>query len=84
LRASVTISLTQQKIQFAFKDPAPGPGTSPFSKASGRATFQGMADLRGKGAQWQQLAELNNIENPRFLQPGQLVNLSVKRPRFSV
>jgi hypothetical protein len=84
LRASVTISLTQQKIQFAFTDPAPGPGTSPLSKASGRATFQGMADLRGKGTQWQQLAELNNIENPRFLQPGQLVNLNVKPPRIGV
>lgn len=84
LRASVTINLTQQKIQFAFADPASSPGTSPLSKASGRATFQGMADLRGKGAQWQQLAELNSIENPRFLQPGQLVNLNVKPPRTSL
>lgn len=83
LRASITISLTQQKIQFAFKE-TKSSGTTPLSKASGKATFQGMADLRGKGAQWQQLAELNNIENPRFLQPGQLVNLNVKPPRMSV
>ena len=84
LRASVTISLTQQKIQFAFHEQASGPGRTPLSKASGKATFQGMAEQRGKGAQWQQLAELNNIENPRLLQPGQFVNLNVKPPRISV
>jgi hypothetical protein len=82
LRASVTVSLTQQKIQFAFAETKPRSGTTSLSKASGNATFQGMADLRGKGAQWQQLAELNSIENPRFLQPGQFVNLNVKLPRI--
>ena len=88
LRASVTFSLSQQKIQkFTFRDtgsPFSGglggsfgtPGTSPLVQAPAGATLQGIADQQGKGNNWQAIASANNIENPRLMQPGQLVNVN--------
>jgi hypothetical protein len=85
LRASVSLNISQQKIQFAFADPknqpgaaaAPAPGTKPFTQAPAASTVQGLADSQGKGDIWQIIAEANGIENPRMLQPGQLLDLNV-------
>jgi nucleoid-associated protein YgaU len=35
-----------------------------------------MAAAQGKGDQWQQIAAANTIENPRMLDPGQLINMN--------
>jgi Contractile injection system tube protein len=88
-RAVVALSMSQQKIQeFAFRDTGAGPGaglpgggapgTRPLSQAFSGATLQGMVSTQAGGASWQAVASANGIENPRQLQPGQLVNLNVK------
>ena len=82
LRASVTINLTQQKItEFTFRSTAgPGatksPGTRPLTPAPQGKSVQSMADSQGKGDSWQLIASANGIENPRLLQPGQLLDLN--------
>jgi hypothetical protein len=37
---------------------------------------QNIADSQGKGDNWQDIATANNIENPRMLQPGQLLDMN--------
>lgn len=98
LRASMTLTLSQQRItRFTFRDTgaggslpgngsgAPGgaPGTRPLAAAAAGASLQGLADSAGLGAQWQAIASANGIENPRLLQPGQLIdlNLGATKPR---
>jgi len=82
LRASMTLGLTRQKIaKFEFgKLEDPGPGTKPLAAAPAGTTLQAMAASSGKGDNWQAIAEANNIENPRLLQPGQLIDLDAKPP----
>jgi hypothetical protein len=96
LRASVAITLTQQKItEFKFssgvKDPpavtrrggAPT-GTAPMTEAPAGSNLQSMAASQpggsggGLGANggWQAIAAANGIENPRLLDPGQLIDLN--------
>lgn len=93
LRASVSLALTQQKItQFNFaKDagkPFPGAGqsagTRPLTEAPAGKTLQGMAASQGKGGDWQSIAAANNIENPRLLQPGQLIDMNATLPQAGV
>ena len=38
--------------------------------------MQSIADSQGKGGNWQDIAAANNIENPRMLQPGQLLDMN--------
>ena len=85
-RASVTLALSQQRItEFAFeKNAAPPPGTGsgntpvgtrPLAQATAGASLQSIASASGK-TDWQSIAAANGIENPRILQPGQLVDLN--------
>jgi Contractile injection system tube protein len=97
LRASCGISLSQQKIQFAFRDTGSGgtdsgaggpggaatPGTQPLAQAPAGSTVQGLADGAGKG-DWQSIAAANGIENPRMLAPGQLLDLNIAAPELGV
>jgi hypothetical protein len=90
LRASVTISLSQQKIQFlsGSADPerqarpaGPGsrtPGGAPLTQSKSGETLQGIAAGAGKAGNWQAIAAANGIENPRLLEPGRLINLNVE------
>jgi|SRR6185369_4650777 len=85
LRASISLNISQQKItEFTFRplaSPLPGseiPGTRPLTQAVEGGTLQGMADKQGKGDNWQAIAAANNIENPRLLQPGTILNLNLK------
>ena len=85
LRASMSLSLSQQRIEVLKADAAgapppglPAPGTQPLAQARAGDTLQGMASASG-GASWQAIASANGIENPRRLSPGQLVNLNVPR-----
>ena len=90
LRASMTLNMSQQKIEdFVFakasasKPPSTGtpsgaaPGTQPLTQAPAGATLQGLADGQGKGANWQTIATANDIENPRLLAPGQLIDMNI-------
>ena len=82
LRASVSLNLSQQKIEFlqnAIKDPQGGkaPGKEPLAEASIGDTLQDMAAGLGKAQDWQKIATANGIENPRLLRPGQLINMNV-------
>jgi len=89
LRASLTLSLSQQNIQFKFAPAAPGgspsgsgpfggaaAGTAPLTQATAGISLQGLAAAQGKADQWQAIAAANNIENPRLLAPGQLINMN--------
>jgi hypothetical protein len=85
-RASVTLSMSQQRItKFAFEksaSPPPGTGlgnalagTRLLAQATSGASLQSIAAASGKD-DWQSIAAANGIENPRLLQPGQLVDLN--------
>ncbi|GGJ33445.1 CIS tube protein [Deinococcus roseus] len=89
LRASLTVSLTQQEIQFqiasnaAAGNPAkPGAkpaGTRPQTPARQGGNLPQMADQQGLGDDWQGVARGNNIETPRNLKPGQLIDFSLRK-----
>jgi hypothetical protein len=89
LRASLGLTLSQQKIQFAFNDKSgPAgvpvtPGTQPLAQASADSSVQGMADAAGK-ADWPSIAAGNGIENPRLLAPGALLDLNAQAPQVGL
>ena len=82
LRSSISFSMTQQKI-LRLDLPAPSPlgspaaGTVPMTPAVAGQSLQSMVGGAGLGVSWQAVAQANGIENPRLLQPGQLVQLNV-------
>jgi len=83
LRASITMNLSQQKIdQYKFPRAAPAkialPGTRPLTAAPAGSTVQNLAANQGKADDWQSIAAANGIENPRNLQVGQLLDLNAK------
>jgi hypothetical protein len=84
-RASMTINLMQQKIdQYAFPKGVTAsrqklpPGTRPLTPAPKGSNVQKLASNQGKGDNWQSVAAANGIENPRQLQPGQLIDMEAK------
>lgn len=86
LRASISLSLSQQTILVAnFGDSARpagtprGPGANPLSAASADGTLQAMASASGR--EWQSIAAANGIDNPRQLAAGQLIDLRAPVPR---
>ncbi|MCI0496373.1 peptidoglycan-binding protein [candidate division KSB1 bacterium] len=86
LRASVSISLSQQKITvFSFSQKGLTNiggltrGTSPLTQVPMNSTLPGMAETMGKGENWQAIAKANNIENPRLLKPGQLIDMNLTK-----
>lgn len=89
LRASVALTLSQQKIlesSFQGDGKVPSrPGQSPLSSAKAGDTLQGLAAgisigggvSIGSGG-WQAIASANGIEDPLRLKPGQLINLTAQ------
>ncbi len=80
LRASMTLNLTQQKIdvyKFGKDAPArtPPTGTRPLTEAPKGSNLQNMAANSGND-DWQSVASANGIENPRSLQAGQLLDMN--------
>jgi hypothetical protein len=74
LRASVSITISQQKIVIFPPLGANGkaqPGTTTYKPAPAGSTIQSLA-----GDQWQQVANANGIANPRLLKPGTLLDLN--------
>jgi hypothetical protein len=87
LRASMSLSLSQQRIEVLRGDSGgkdslgaetPAPGTQPLAQARAGDTLQALAASVGGEASWQSIASANGIENPRHLTPGQFVNLNVR------
>ena len=90
LRANVTMSMSRPRIELVPPQPTGAPpspanlpsgappGTRQLTSTPAGATLQGLADSLGGGASWQSIATANNIENPRLLAPGRLVDLSVR------
>jgi Contractile injection system tube protein len=79
LRASITLTLTQQKIlepkiKGQRKLPAK-PGQAPLKAARQGESLQNMAARNGND-DWQSIAAANGIEDPLRMAPGALVNLS--------
>jgi len=77
LRASVSLSLSQQEIQFKFGEPTSSghgavgaPGTEPQHQMQDGETFQDAASAQGRQDQWQSSANEQNIDNPRRVPPG--------------
>jgi len=88
VRASVSFSLTQQKItEFVFRPTQGAPagagagpsgapaGTAPMTQAPAGSSLQGLAAHQGLGDNWKDIASANGIENPRLLSPGQLIDM---------
>lgn len=85
LRASVSVSLSQQEIQFKFGKQQPpgqtagsgaaGPGTTPQQEARQGDSVQSMAARGGEPENWQGMAAANGIENPRRLAAGVALDL---------
>lgn len=79
LRASISLTLSQQKIlETKFKGDGHvslQPGRTPLQGAKAGDSVQKMAGLGGKG-DWQSIAAANGIEDPLRLAPGQLLNLN--------
>jgi hypothetical protein len=78
LRASITLTLAQQKIlvsKFDGTGAVPSrPGQRPFTPAPQNASLQNMAGAAGKD-DWQGVAAANNIEDPLRMSPGALIDL---------
>ena len=98
LRSSLGLTLSQQKIQFAFRDTgSPSGGAAPgFGGAGGPPATPGTQPLAQAPAgstvqglsdaagnsNWQPIAAANGIENPRLLAPGALLDLSAQAPQL--
>jgi hypothetical protein len=80
LRASITLTLSQQKIlETEFKgvgNPPARPGQAPLKAAKQGDSLQNMAAKNGN-QDWQSVAAANGIEDPMRMAPGALVNLNI-------
>jgi hypothetical protein len=80
LRSNVSINLSKHDLTFEFATPAgsstPAAGTTPLSMAKAGDSLQQMAAKAGI-SNWQGVARANAITNPRLLQSGSMVNLSI-------
>jgi hypothetical protein len=81
LRASITLTLSQQKIlEATFKDDGKvplRPGQAPLKAAKQGESLQNMAAKNGKGLDWQSIAAGNGIEDPLRMAAGALVDLNI-------
>lgn len=80
LRANVSINLSKHDLTFEFASAGgastPAAGTTPLSTAKAGDSLQQLAAKAGI-SNWQGVARANGIANPRLLQPGSMVNLSI-------
>jgi hypothetical protein len=96
LRSNINLGISQQDFQFTVNEPPaarrnpassaglPGgarPGEGPLAVAKAGTPLQAMAAASGK-PDWQAIARANGIENPRLLQPGQLIDMNVTPPNI--
>jgi hypothetical protein len=88
LRATLSLSISRQDIEFLFGEakasqggPAGAgagmPATAPLSAAQPGDSVQKMAGRSGKSSDWKAIAAANNIDDPLRLSAGSLLNLNV-------
>jgi hypothetical protein len=116
LRSKISLSITQQEIQYRFNEGGAGlgsglgfgaglglsagigisggvglgagvslsagasigmAGTQPLVQAQAGVSIQGMAGSSGQTGNWKNIALANNIENPRQIEAGTLINTNV-------
>jgi len=83
LRSQLSVSMTQQDFPpdlLRGSDPggdAPTPGISLQTAVTAGDSLQSLAGDLGLGEDWQSLADLNDIEDPRNLDPGALLTLGL-------
>jgi hypothetical protein len=80
LRASMSVTLSQQKILVSKFDSAntakARAGQRPFASAKQGDSLQNMAGAAGKGGDWQSIASANGIEDPLRLSAGAMIDLN--------
>ncbi len=88
MRATISLTIARQEIEFLFGSPgqaggtgpaAPGtppPGAAPLKPAQDGNSVQQMAGREGRSNDWKPIAAANGIENPLRLQAGTLLNMS--------
>lgn len=85
LRASITLTLSQQKIlkkDFAGTGAAAGrPGQNPMARARAGSSVQALLAAAIGNGNWQSVASANGIEDPLRLAPGQLLDLNAAAPK---
>lgn len=80
LRSNVTIGLSKHDLKFEYSQ-AGGPqsgavGTAPLATANAGDSLSQLAAKAGV-SNWQGVAQANSITNPRLLQAGAMINLSI-------
>jgi len=80
LRASVSVSLSKQDTEIKINPNASNhgtlnPGREPQEPVRQGDSVQSIAARAGRTEEWQQIAVANNIENPRNLSAGTLLNI---------
>lgn len=85
LRASIALTLSQQKILVSTFEGAgqlgSRPGQRPFTPATQGQSLQqmsGASGASGAGGDWQSIAAANNIEDPLRIAPGTLIDLNAR------
>ncbi len=80
LRSNVAISISKHDLLFEFAQAggaqAPVMGTSPLATANAGDSLSQIAAKAGI-SNWQGVAQANGITNPRLLQAGTMINLSI-------
>ena len=80
LRASMTINLSKHDLAYEFSASATGSpnttGATPLTTAKAGDSLPQMAAAAGI-SNWQGVAQANGITNPRLLQTGAMINLSI-------
>jgi hypothetical protein len=80
LRASLTVNLTKHDLNYEFAQTATGSpnatGATPLTTAKAGDSLPQMAASAGI-SNWQGVAQANGVANPRMLQTGALINLSI-------
>src|SRR5260370_29851538 len=52
-------------------------GTTPLTLSQAGDTLQNLVGRLARGGSWKAIANVNNIDNPRLIQPGTVLNLNV-------
>lgn len=79
LRATVAFALSSAEIDLAAEvnAAASGAGTTPQTPAPSGAPLQQLTASAGVSADWKAVAAANDVENPRLVPPGTLLDLNV-------
>ena len=83
LRASISLAIAQQRIQFVIRDPlaaaladAAAIGTRPLTQPPPATSVQQLHSQNGGVGDWQPVARANGVDNPRFPSPDRALDLN--------